>query len=97
MIRALALPLQPATASHSIGPGEREVISLGLELGDALLMLDEQPARRLVTSLGLRVIGTVGLLLAGKERGFVAKIRRPAAEGPVEVFSKVVYSAPMGR
>jgi len=25
--------------------------------------------------LGLRVIGTVGLLMAGKERGFLAKIR----------------------
>jgi len=58
-----------------MGPGEREVISLGLELGAELLILDEQPARRLPTSLGLRVIGTVGLLMAGKERGFLAKIR----------------------
>jgi hypothetical protein len=41
----------------------------------ALLILDEQPARRLATSLGLRVIGTVGLLMAGKQRGFLAKIK----------------------
>ena len=61
--------------SGSIGPGEREVISLGLELGATLLILDEQPARRLAASLGLRVIGTIGLLMAGKERGFLAKIR----------------------
>jgi predicted nucleic acid-binding protein len=61
--------------SASIGPGEREVISLGLELRSELLILDEQPARRLATSLGFRVIGTVGLLMAGKERGFLAKIR----------------------
>jgi hypothetical protein len=40
-----------------------------------LLILDEQPARRLATSLELRVIGTVGILMAGKERGFLAKIR----------------------
>ena len=51
------------------------MISLGLESGAALLILDDQPARRLATSLGLRVIGTVGLLMAGKERGFLAKIR----------------------
>ena len=44
-------------------------------MGGALLILDEQPARRLATSLGLRVIGTVGLLMPGKERGFLAKIR----------------------
>jgi hypothetical protein len=59
----------------SIGPGEREVISLGLELRAALLILDEQPARRLATSLGFRVIGTVGLLMAGKQRGYLAKVK----------------------
>ena len=44
-------------------------------MGATLLIPDEQPARRLATSPGLRVIGTVGLLMAGKERGFLAKIR----------------------
>jgi uncharacterized protein len=48
---------------------------LGLELGAERLILDEQPARRLATSLGLRVIGTVGLLLAAKDRGFLTKIK----------------------
>jgi hypothetical protein len=75
LVRELAHPLQPGTVSGSIGPGEREAISLGLELGAALLILDEQPARRLAVSLGLRVIGTVGLLMAAKERGFLAKVR----------------------
>jgi predicted nucleic acid-binding protein len=75
LVQELAHPLQPSTVSGSIGPGEREVISLGLELGATLLILDEQPARRLATSLGLRVIGTVGLLMAGKERGFLTKSR----------------------
>ena len=37
--------------------------------------MDEQPARRLANSLGLRVIGTVGLLLAAKNRGFLEKIK----------------------
>ena len=75
VVQQLAHPLQPSTVSGSIGPGEREVISLGLELGAALLLLDEQPARRLATSLGLRVIGTVGLLMAAKQRGLLTKIR----------------------
>jgi predicted nucleic acid-binding protein len=75
LVQNLAHPLQPSTVSGSIGPGEREAVSLGLELGAALLILDEQPARRLATSLGLRVIGTVGLLMAGKERGFLPKVR----------------------
>ena len=75
VVQQLAHPLQPSTVSGSIGPGEREVIRLGLELGAALLLLDEQPARRLATSLGLRVIGTVGLLMAAKQRGLLTKIR----------------------
>jgi predicted nucleic acid-binding protein len=75
LVQDLAFPLRPSTVSGSIGPGEREVISLGLQLGTALLILDEQPARRLATSLGLRVMGTLGLLMAGKERGLLAKIR----------------------
>lgn len=75
VVQSLANPLQPGTVSASIGPGEREVVSLGLELGSALLILDEQPARRLAKSLGLRAIGTVGLLMAGKERGLLSKIR----------------------
>ena len=45
------------------------------ELVSPLLILDEQSARRLARSLGLRVIGTVGLLLAGKRRGFLTAVR----------------------
>ena len=61
--------------SGSFGPGEHEVISLALELGAERVILDEHPARRLATSLGLRVIGTVGLLLSAKDRGFLASIK----------------------
>jgi predicted nucleic acid-binding protein len=75
LVQALAHPRQPLIVSGSIGPGEHEVISLGLEIGAERLILDEQPARRLATSLGLRVIGTVGLLLAAKDRGFLTKIK----------------------
>jgi predicted nucleic acid-binding protein len=75
LVRSLANPRQPQMVNGSIGPGEHEVISLGLEVGAERVILDEQPARRLATSLGLRVIGTVGLLLSAKDRGFLAKIK----------------------
>jgi uncharacterized protein len=48
---------------------------LGFELHAGRLILDERPARRLAASLGLAVIGTVGLLLAAKNRGLLVKIR----------------------
>ena len=75
VVHPLALGLKPDVVGGSIGPGEHEVISLGLELRAERLILDEQPARRLANSLGLRVIGTVGLLLAAKERGFLTTIK----------------------
>ena len=75
VVQPLAQPRQPNPVSSAIGPGEQEVISLGLELRAERLILDEQPARRLATSLGLAVIGTLGLLLAGKHRGFLQKIK----------------------
>jgi hypothetical protein len=75
MVRPLEQALQPRAVSASIGAGEREVISLGLEVHAELLILDEQPARRLASSLGFRVIGTIGLLLAAKNRGLIPKIK----------------------
>jgi len=71
----LLLPRHPSTISGSIGAGESEVISLGLELRAERLILDERPARRLAAVLGLSVIGTVGLLLAAKSRGLLLNIK----------------------
>jgi len=41
LVQQLARPLQPSTVGASIRPGEREVISLGLEVAATLLILDE--------------------------------------------------------
>jgi predicted nucleic acid-binding protein len=74
-VTALKLALRPSVVPGSIGPGEHEAISLGLELSATRLILDERPARRLAASLGLSVIGTIGLLLAAKDRGLLANIK----------------------
>ncbi|HEY6345574.1 MAG TPA: DUF3368 domain-containing protein [Bryobacteraceae bacterium] len=74
-VKALSRPPEPRVVSTTIGPGECEVISLGLEVNAERVILDDQPARRLAARLGLRVIGTLGLLLAAKDRGFVTRIK----------------------
>jgi uncharacterized protein len=74
-VKPLSLPRNPNIISSSIGPGEHEAISLGIEVRAERLILDELPARRLAASLGLSVIGTIGLLLAAKDRGFLVKIK----------------------
>lgn len=75
LIRDLEQDPHPKTVSAAISPAEREVISLGWELAAALLILDEPPARQLAESLGFRVIGTVGLLLAAKRRELLDRVK----------------------
>ena len=52
-----------------LGDGEKEVLALGLETQDPLLLLDDRDARRYARTLGLKISGTLGLLLRAKERG----------------------------
>ncbi len=58
-----------------LGDGEKEVLALGLETQDALLLLDDRDARRYAQTLGLEISGTLGLLLRAKERGILDAVR----------------------
>lgn len=59
----------------SLGDGEKEVLALGLEETDALLVLDDRNARRYAIAAGLEVTGTLGILVLAKERGLIDSIR----------------------
>ena len=58
-----------------LGDGEKEVLALGLETQDALLLLDDRDARRYARTLGLEITGTLGLLLRAKERGILDAVQ----------------------
>src|SRR5688572_2536308 len=58
-----ALPL-----INDLGPGETEVLMLGLEL-EAVVILDHGLARRVAEAIGLKFTGTLGLLLDAKHAG----------------------------
>jgi hypothetical protein len=68
-------PIGPQILSASLGAGESEAISLGLEVGAQWVILDDRPARRAAEAIGLPAIGTLGILLAAKRRGFLTVIR----------------------
>lgn len=61
-------------AAWGLGVGESSVLSLAESLPEATLVLDDLAARRCATALGLRVTGTLGLLLLAKNNGCIAKI-----------------------
>jgi predicted nucleic acid-binding protein len=65
-----APPLQP-----TLGAGESEAITLASQDGAQLLLLDDRPARRLAPSLGIPVLGTLGLLIRAKEQGLLAAVK----------------------
>ena len=67
--------LDPRTIRPSLGPGESEAISLSLELRPGRLILDDDPARRLASTLGLQVTGTLGIILAAKRRGLLSNLK----------------------
>lgn len=46
-----------------------------MELRDVLVILDDKKARRIAQQMGLRVIGTIGVLLRAKQQGLLAEIR----------------------
>ena len=57
-----------------LGLGESEAISLAFEIG-SIVIIDERPARRLAKSLGIDVIGTLGILFKCKQEGFISEIK----------------------
>lgn len=57
-----------------LGPGEAEVIALGLEKPDSRLILDDTLARRIARLHKLQVTGTVGVLVKAKQIGLLPAV-----------------------
>jgi predicted nucleic acid-binding protein len=68
-------PLPAIVLRNSLGNGEQEAIALALEMRTETIVLDDLPARRTAHAAGLNVIGTIGILLAAKRRGFIGNVR----------------------
>ena len=72
--RGLNRPIDPRIRT-TLDPGEREAISLALEMSASWVILDDRAARSTARSLGLRVVGTLGVLLRAKDRDLLLVIR----------------------
>lgn len=72
------MPLQDARRAELLADldrGEAEVIALAQELYADLVIIDERLARRHAKRLGLKVTGTLGVLLRAKTLGLVPAVR----------------------
>ncbi len=67
--------------------GEAETIVLAREINADWVLMDERKGRRKLTQLGMRKIGTLGLLLKAKEIGYVSSLREEIGRLRVNGFS----------
>lgn len=70
-VRTPADPLAIDRLLRVLDAGEAAAIGLCRELGANLLLCDDLEARRIATGEGIRVVGTLGLLLRGKQVGLL--------------------------
>ncbi len=57
-----------------LGAGEREALSLATTFPSSLVILDDALARNYARQLNLDIIGTLGVLLRGKQLGYLDEI-----------------------
>ncbi|MFB2838283.1 DUF3368 domain-containing protein [Floridanema evergladense] len=57
-----------------LGAGEQEAIALAVEIPDSLVILDDGLARRYAKTLGVQLTGTLGVILKGKQSGYLSEI-----------------------
>ncbi|XWK87639.1 MAG: DUF3368 domain-containing protein [Phormidium sp.] len=57
-----------------LGQGEAEVLALGLEIPDTLLVFDDRLARRIADLYKLKYTGTLGILVKAKQVGYIPAV-----------------------
>ena len=63
-----------AALRETLDPGEAQAIALAETYPNVRLLIDERKGRRVARSLGLRVVGTAGVLLIAKTRGLIPRV-----------------------
>ena len=69
-------PAAPHVTYPELGRGETDVLSLALELpaGEMVVILDDAQAREAASRLGLKLTGTLGVLLDAKRAGLIPAV-----------------------
>ena len=68
-------PLPERVRALDLGAGESDVIAWALAHPACEAIIDDLDARRYATSLGIRLVGTIGLVLRAKQRGVLPRAR----------------------
>lgn len=78
---------------YSHDEGEAETIILAEEINANLLIIDDYLAREIANLIGLKITGTLGILIRAKNKGLIQKVK-PLIEKLIEAhfwIDQVLY------
>jgi predicted nucleic acid-binding protein len=78
-IEGTAVQNQPAVdiLAQELDRGEAEVLALALERSADWVIMDDSLARTAASLLQIRCMGTIGILITCKARGFITTVKEP--------------------
>ncbi|MDX5479089.1 MAG: DUF3368 domain-containing protein [Cyclobacteriaceae bacterium] len=59
----------------TLDKGEASSISLAMDYDDSLLIIDESKGRKIAKSLGLKITGTLGILVIAKSNNLIGEVK----------------------
>lgn len=74
-VKEIRNKIQHGALTLILDKGEAGAIALALESGNSLLIIDEKKGRRIAQELGVRIIGTLGLILKAKKNGLITSMK----------------------
>jgi hypothetical protein len=77
-VRVVPAPQHHQPGLWMLDAGERDTLELALAHHADLVIIDERIGRNLAEYLGLRITGTLGLLLKAREQGLIPSFRHEA-------------------
>ena len=81
-------PLEPEVLKWDLGLGETEVLSFAYRSRDFIAVIDDRAARRCAKTLGIKVKGTLALLVLAHKKGLLEDVL-PVIHEPQEVGFRV--------
>ena len=73
-VRFWPLVASPPDEARNLHLGEQAAIGVALTMPGAWIIIDEKDGRRVARAMGLRVVGTLGILVEAKRNGLIDKL-----------------------
>ena len=77
---AADVPLPDEIIAWDLGAGESQVLAHSLQQAGSTAILDDKAARDCAKSLNLHLLGTLGIVMSAKRRGWIERVKPVVAQ-----------------